>query len=299
MVREHSHGNTDTHLPPSPLNTPIPSNPYFIFILIGTVCIVTSTVGSGVISGANLGDSGLMVLRPSGPDSLRPVAPLFGPDSALIGGGNMGISFDIIHRTKQQEHNFGYPFQVGHHDMSDDPEDAEIFDMNIHQGDVIVAGSDGSCNSVNRPVKRVVVCATLAVCSSDMWTNVRVRVVVVVGCGMSGWNLVGTQYSEGKSFLHFFPSSFVIFFAHPFSLFLLLSVSLFLSGLFDNVSEEEIAGMVGATVSEVKAKVLKSDQEAREKRRKKERRAKEATVTENGGEQAAGAGSSPAARRPA
>jgi hypothetical protein len=200
----------------------------------------------------------------------------------------MGISFDIIHRTKQQEHNFGYPFQVGHHDMSDDPEDAEIFDMNIHQGDVIVAGSDGSCNSVNRPVKRVVVCATLAVCSSDMWTNVRVR-VVVVGCGMLGWNLVGTQYSEGKSFLHFFPSSFVIFFAHPFSLFLLLSVSLFLSGLFDNVSEEEIAGMVGATVSEVKAKVLKSDQEAREKRRKKERRAKEATVTENGGEQAAGA----------
>lgn len=89
-----------------------------------------------------------MVLRPSGPDSLRPVAPLFGPDSALIGGGNMGISFDIIHRTKQQEHNFGYPFQVGHHDMSDDPEDAEIFDMNIHQGDVIVAGSDGSCNNI-------------------------------------------------------------------------------------------------------------------------------------------------------
>ena len=46
--------------------------------------------------------------------------------------------------------------------------------------------------------------------------------------------------------------------------------------------------MVGATVSEVKAKVLKSDQEAREKRRKKERREKEATVKENGEGQAAG-----------
>ena len=102
----------------------------------------------------------------------------------------MGISFDIIHRTKQQEHNFGYPFQVGHHDMSDDPEDAEIFDMNIHQGDVIVAGSDGSCNSVNRPVKRVVVCATLAVCSSDMWST-RCCCCWVWYVGLEpGWNTV-------------------------------------------------------------------------------------------------------------
>eukprot|EP00947_MAST-08B_sp_MAST-8B-sp1_P005047 g5047.t1 len=114
-----------------------------------TVVAVSSSIGSGVVSVANLGDSGVMVLRRAAPDSLRPIMPLGASEirgdslrGAGGGGGSMGrlamltglggrvdggYPFDIIYRTRQQEHQFGYPFQIGHHERSDAPGDAELF----------------------------------------------------------------------------------------------------------------------------------------------------------------------------
>ena len=66
----------------------------------------------------NLGDSGILVGRPS--------------------------TGEILFRTPQQEHDFGFPYQLGHEGIADGVDDAEVYLVgNIIEGDVIIAGSDG------------------------------------------------------------------------------------------------------------------------------------------------------------
>ena len=66
----------------------------------------------------NLGDSGVLVGRPS--------------------------TREVFLRTPQQEHSFGYPFQLGHEDHADGVDDAESFLVGgLTYGDVVVLGSDG------------------------------------------------------------------------------------------------------------------------------------------------------------
>lgn len=85
-----------------------------------TVALIVVDSRAGVLRSASLGDSGYMVFR--------------------------GINSDSpykVYGTPQQEHEFGLPYQLGHHANSDAPGDALVHDMNLQRGDVIVVGTDG------------------------------------------------------------------------------------------------------------------------------------------------------------
>ena len=49
----------------------------------------------------------------------------------------------MILRTPQQEHYFGCPYQLGFHEESSAPSDAQLLATRVQAGDVIVLGSDG------------------------------------------------------------------------------------------------------------------------------------------------------------
>lgn len=49
----------------------------------------------------------------------------------------------VVFRTPQQEHSFGHPVQLGHHDAADRPQDAMLETFQVFPGDVIILGSDG------------------------------------------------------------------------------------------------------------------------------------------------------------
>ena len=84
-----------------------------------TACIATVDAAYGLMRTANVGDSGFMLVR-----------------------GDPG-SRHVAHRSPHQEHEFGRPFQLGHHDASDRPSDAMLTTFPLEPGDVIVMGSDG------------------------------------------------------------------------------------------------------------------------------------------------------------
>jgi len=95
----------------------------------GTAIQGSSTACIASIHGLNrkmfvacLGDSGVMIYRPS---------------------------LGIIFRTPEQEHQFGYPFQLGHHEHSDRASDAMVFDWSMMEGDVVIVASDGLFDNVN------------------------------------------------------------------------------------------------------------------------------------------------------
>lgn len=66
---------------------------------------------------ANLGDSGYMILRKSGMDLLS------------------------IYRTKEQQHSWNFPYQIG--TSGDDPAKAEIQTHDVEHNDILIVGSDG------------------------------------------------------------------------------------------------------------------------------------------------------------
>lgn len=54
----------------------------------------------------------------------------------------------IRYRSPQQEHSFGCPYQLGHQESADSPEDAMLATIPIYPGDVLVFGSDGLFDNV-------------------------------------------------------------------------------------------------------------------------------------------------------
>ena len=86
-----------------------------------TCCIVSVCNRNGILKSANLGDSGFIVLRPS----------------------LDGTVFEVKNRSVHMEHEFGRPYQLGHHDHGDKPEDAHFEQAALRPGDVLVLGSDG------------------------------------------------------------------------------------------------------------------------------------------------------------
>jgi protein phosphatase PTC7 len=77
-----------------------------------TCCIL---VLDGVhLNAANLGDSGFMVLR----------------------GQN------IVYRTKEQQHSFNFPYQIGT-GSADKPQHSQRIAVNVQPGDLVIAGTDG------------------------------------------------------------------------------------------------------------------------------------------------------------
>ncbi|KAL6768238.1 hypothetical protein ACKKBF_B38350 [Auxenochlorella protothecoides x Auxenochlorella symbiontica] len=94
-----------------------------------TACVVLVNAAGGVMSAANLGDSGWMLLGGGGG-----------------GGGGPGARRRpraLRARSPQQEHSFGYPFQLGAQPSADSPEDAMLTSLPVGPGCSLVLGSDG------------------------------------------------------------------------------------------------------------------------------------------------------------
>lgn len=77
-----------------------------------TACLLTVNQATGVLQSANLGDSGFLLVGALDPS--HPAGPL-----------------GVKHRSSQLEHEFGCPYQLGHHAAANAPEDAELATMQV------------------------------------------------------------------------------------------------------------------------------------------------------------------------
>lgn len=66
-------------------------------------------------------------------------------DSALMLVGKDGT---IKLRSTAQEHVYGCPHQLGHHEQSSSPESADVVKTRVEKGDVVVLGTDGLFDNV-------------------------------------------------------------------------------------------------------------------------------------------------------
>lgn len=86
-----------------------------------TCCMLTINMTTGRLNSVNLGDSGFIV----------------------IGRREYNPDWHLVFRTPQQEHEFGRPFQLGHHKYASKPTDAIMDSFQVYPGDTIVMGTDG------------------------------------------------------------------------------------------------------------------------------------------------------------
>ncbi|PSC69732.1 putative phosphatase 2C 55 isoform A [Micractinium conductrix] len=105
-----------------------------------TACIVLIDQLQGRLAAANLGDSGFLVIGRRRGEGGR-VA------SGAASGRRRQLA--IKYRSPQQEHSFGYPYQLGHFQGADLPEDAMLTTMPISPGDLVLLGSDGLWDNVS------------------------------------------------------------------------------------------------------------------------------------------------------
>jgi serine/threonine protein phosphatase PrpC len=77
-----------------------------------TCCIIT--LDGNYINAANLGDSGFMVIR----------------------------GLEIVYRTKEQQHSFNFPYQIGT-GSADKPHHAQRIQVEVQPDDLIILGTDG------------------------------------------------------------------------------------------------------------------------------------------------------------
>ena len=99
-----------------------------------TACFVVVDPAEGVVRSANVGDSGYLLMTPRR-GQVAAAASLAMQATWQPGG--------VKYRSPHQEHEFGRPYQLGHHPNSDSPEDAMLHAARICGGDVLVVGSDG------------------------------------------------------------------------------------------------------------------------------------------------------------
>ena len=102
-----------------------------------TICLVLIDTLQGRLAAANVGDSGFILLGRT--------------RSGLLSTSNRG-ELHIKYRSPQQEHSFGHPYQLGHHEAADEPEDAMLSTMPVYPGDVVVVGSDGLFDNLYDPI---------------------------------------------------------------------------------------------------------------------------------------------------
>ncbi len=179
-----------------------------------TVCVVMVDQAAGQLFGANLGDSGFLLLRPAAPDTcvMRPghgpkavlgaastassgyhhdlshvhqdqqqqqqqQQQLAHPHSHPLGMGrhhhapspavplpqqpqpsqpatydvctNPADAYKVRFRTNQLEHDFGRPYQLGHHAHSDQVDKCDVASLAVLRGDVIVMGTDGLLDNLS------------------------------------------------------------------------------------------------------------------------------------------------------
>ncbi|KAI9466200.1 protein serine/threonine phosphatase 2C [Lactarius psammicola] len=101
------------------------------FVIAGssTACLINLNASSGLLRAANLGDSGFMIIRSS----------------------------SVLHRQRAQTHFFNCPRQlakipsvIGRSSgaVTDSPEDADVYETKLRDGDLIIAYTDGLSDNV-------------------------------------------------------------------------------------------------------------------------------------------------------
>ncbi|KAI0273621.1 phosphatase 2C-like domain-containing protein [Gloeopeniophorella convolvens] len=94
-----------------------------------TACLLSLNASSGVLRAANLGDSGFMIIR----------------------------SFSVLHRQRSQTHFFNCPKQLAKipcvigrlsGEITDSPDDADVYETKLRDGDLIIAYTDGLSDNV-------------------------------------------------------------------------------------------------------------------------------------------------------
>ncbi|KAJ2987240.1 hypothetical protein NUW54_g9484 [Trametes sanguinea] len=107
-----------------------------------TACVMTLNASNGILRAANLGDSGFLVIRAS----------------------------SVIHQQRSQTHFFNCPKQLSKLPTSqkrfsracvDQPSDADLHEMKLRHGDIIIAYTDGLSDNVF-PAEMVAICSLVA-----------------------------------------------------------------------------------------------------------------------------------------
>jgi protein phosphatase PTC7 len=115
-----------------------------------TACVVLLDPARGALTAANVGDSGFAVAGRASSYGLT--NSLTGGEISLAynagtGGARTSSSSSssrvIKFKSPQQEHEFGRPYQLGHHAAADCAGDAMLATLPLAPGDVVVLGSDG------------------------------------------------------------------------------------------------------------------------------------------------------------
>ena len=94
-----------------------------------TCCMLTINMNYGRLNSVLLGDSGFIV----------------------VGRREYSPDLHLVFRTPQQEHEFGRPYQLGHHKYASKPQDAIMDNFQVVPGDTIVMGSDGLFDNLFLP----------------------------------------------------------------------------------------------------------------------------------------------------
>ncbi|PNH10786.1 putative protein phosphatase 2C 55 [Tetrabaena socialis] len=105
-----------------------------------TACVVLVDQQAGQLYAANLGDSGCLLLRPEPP----PAAPPSAGAAAAV-----PPSYKVKFRTNQLEHDFGRPYQLGHHAAADPVDMCDVATQTLRRGDVLVLGTDGLLDNLS------------------------------------------------------------------------------------------------------------------------------------------------------
>lgn len=138
-----------------------------------TACLATINTNQGQLHAANLGDSGFLLLGPTSEGKL-----------------------DIKLRTNQLEHEFGCPFQLGHHRYANSVEDADLVTHHVVPGDVLVMGTDGLFDNMgdSEIVREVQQCLTKGISPGEAC-----RHLVKVAFEASMDRKRSTPYSRGAT----------------------------------------------------------------------------------------------------
>lgn len=88
-----------------------------------TLVIVSIDNEEGVLKSVNIGDSGYLILRM-----------------------NAARQYEMVFRSQEMQHGFNFPFQIGTN--GDDPRKGFPNKHDIHEGDIVIVGSDGLFDNV-------------------------------------------------------------------------------------------------------------------------------------------------------